>query len=286
MFIKRCGRLALTVCAIGLGSNAFAHYVFFASQPSDSIYRCTNTGANLVTQYDSPDVDAPFGVTLGSNDMVYWTEDGAIMGAPDNGSGPVEEIVASTLAGDPRHIAVHTEEIFGFEVDTLYWTDFSGNRILSFDGSSVEVVAHGGFGGQGVAHPNGIAVLVGNVFWSQGNTIRNASGDAVVTVGLGSTIKDIDVIEGTEAPIFYWAEDTGSGGRIARQITVFGIPSTETLYTISSTPIGVAVAENLNKVFWTTAGKVEYGAMNGSTAKTTIVTGLSALKGIDFKQTN
>ncbi|MCI0352402.1 MAG: hypothetical protein L0Z53_23540, partial [Acidobacteriales bacterium] len=158
------------------------------------------------------------------------------------------------------------------------------------DGADVITLADAG---DGVESPNGIAVLFGGnvVCWSQGNTIRclfEGSVTTEVTVDASSSIKDIDLINGEFGLEVYWAEDGASTERIARYGTfsLGGDLVVETLYTISSTPIGVTVATNLNKVFWTTAGKVEYGAMNGSTAKTTIVTGLNALKGIDFKQTN
>ena len=188
---------------------------------------------------------------------LYWIEQinkrqGKIVRANLDGSNAQ---VVKRLLSMPRDIAIDTAN------EKIYTTNPNGKiQRVNFDGSNFRYNLI-----TGLEAPKHIAldVAAGKFYWTEtGDSIRraNLNGSDVETLvtGLG-TLGGIAVA----ADKLYWTEQTGgSVGKI--QCANLDGTRIETLASVRSVPLGIAVDIIARKFYWTnTAGKIKRASLNG-----------------------
>ena len=209
------------------------------------------------------------GVAVGGG-KIYWTEmtgesGGTVNSANLNGTDMTE--LASIFA-TPIGIAVDAAG------SKLYWTNASGRiQSANLDGSGIKNVM------QNLSDPTDIVVSNGFIYWTEGgNSVRrvNISGQKIaidVAVNLG-TVGGLAVGGGK----VYWTEQTSATAGTVNGANLNGT-NFETLATLLSAPMGIAVDTAGSKLYWTNArGRVQSANLDGSGIKNVVEGLISASK--------
>ena len=223
-------------------------------------------GANA--QRFAPSVDNAMNIAVdASNGKVYWTEKtgesrGTINSANLDGTGVTE---LTSILSVPMGITV---DVTGSK---LYWTNARGRiQSANLDGSSIQNVL------QDLSGPTDIVVSNGFIYWTEGgNSIRrvNMSGQKIV----GDVAANLGTVGGLAVGggKVYWTEQTGASGGSVNGANLDGT-NLETLATLLSAPMGIAVDTAGSKLYWTNArGRVQRANLNGS-GITNVVDGLGS----------
>ena len=223
-------------------------------------------GANA--QRFAPSVDNAMNIAVdASNGKVYWTEKtgesrGTINSANLDGTGVTE---LTSILSVPMGITV---DVTGSK---LYWTNARGRiQSANLDGSSIQNVL------QDLSGPTDIVVSNGFIYWTEGgNSIRrvNMSGQKIV----GDVAANLGTVGGLAVGggKVYWTEQTGASGGSVNGANLDGT-NLETLATLLSAPMEIAVDTAGSKLYWTNArGRVQRANLNGS-GITNVVDGLGS----------
>ena len=209
------------------------------------------------------------GVAVGGG-KIYWTSQvnassGAINSANLDGTNAT---VLTSILAVPMGIAVDTAG------SKLYWTNTRGRiQSANLDGSSIKNEL------QNLSDPTDIVVSNGFIYWTEGgNSVRrvNISGQKIaidVAVNL-ATVGGLAVGGGK----VYWTEMTSASAGTVNGANLNGT-NFETLATLLSAPMGIAVDTAGSKLYWTNArGRVQSANLNGSMIKNVVEGLISASK--------
>ena len=209
------------------------------------------------------------GVAVGGG-KIYWTSQvnassGAINSANLDGTNAT---VLTSILAVPMGIAVDTAG------SKLYWTNTRGRiQSANLDGSSIKNEL------QNLSDPTDIVVSNGFIYWTEGgNSVRrvNISGQKIaidVAVNL-ATVGGLAVGGGK----VYWTEMTSASAGTVNGANLNGT-NFETLATLLSAPMGIAVDTAGSKLYWTNArGRVQSANLNGSGIKNVVEGLISASK--------
>ena len=185
---------------------------------------------------------------------IYWTA------ATGENSGSINS--ANLDGTDATTLKAIQSVPIGIAVDTagskLYWTNTRGRiQSANLNGSSIQNVL------ENLSDPTDIIVSNGFIYWTEGgNTIRriNTTGQKVAR----DVAADLDTVGGiaVDGGKVYWTEQTGAG---SGSINVSNLNGTnfETLKTLLSAPMGIAVDTAGSKLYWTNArGRVQSGSLS------------------------
>ena len=209
------------------------------------------------------------GVAVGGG-KIYWTSQvnassGAINSANLDGTNAT---VLTSILAVPMGIAVDTAG------SKLYWTNTRGRiQSANLDGSSIKNEL------QNLSDPTDIVVSNGFIYWTEGgNSVRrvNISGQKIaidVAVNL-ATVGGLAVGGGK----VYWTEMTSASAGTVNGANLNGT-NFETLATLLSAPMGIAVDTAGSKLYWTNArGRVQSANLDGSGIKNVVEGLISASK--------
>jgi hypothetical protein len=223
------------------------------------LYRLVDTKAEKIAE----DVN---GVAVGG-EAIYWTaqtgrSSGTINSANFDGSNAT---VLTSILSVPIEIAVDTAG------GKLYWTNSRGRvQRAALDGSGVDnVVEH-------LSDPRHIALRNSYIYWTEG-------GDSIRRVNMSSQkiVQDIatglDGVGGLAVGVekLYWTEQTGKSSGTINSANLDGTQF-ETLTSILSVPIGLAIDAVGSKLYWTNSrGRIQRANLNGAYIQN-VVDGLMA----------
>ena len=202
-----------------------------------------------------------------SNGKVYWTEktgasSGTINSANLDGTGVTE---LTSILSVPMGIAVDATG------NKLYWTNARGRiQRANLDGSGIQNVV------QNLSAPTDIVVSNGFIYWTEGgNSVRRVSMSGQKIVGdVASNLGTVGGLAVGGGKV-YWTEQTGASGGSVNGANLDGT-NFETLATLLSAPMGIAVDTVGSKLYWTNArGRVQRANLNGS-GITNVVDGLGS----------
>ena len=223
-------------------------------------------GANV--QKFTPSVDNAMNIAVdASNGKVYWTEktgasSGTINSANLDGTGVTE---LTSILSVPMGIAVDATG------NKLYWTNARGRiQRANLDGSGIQNVV------QDLSGPTDIVVSNGFIYWTEGgNSVRRVSMSGQKIVGdVASNLGTVGGLAVGGGKV-YWTEQTGASGGSVNGANLDGT-NLETLATLLSAPMGIAVDTVGSKLYWTNArGRVQRANLNGS-GITNVVDGLGS----------
>ena len=210
------------------------------------------------------------GVAVGGG-KIYWTSQvnassGAINSANLDGTNAT---VLTSILAVPMGIAVDTAG------SKLYWTNTRGRiQSANLDGSSIKNEL------QNLSDPTDIVVSNGFIYWTEGgNSVRrvNISGQKNryrCRSELGILLAGLAVGGGK----VYWTEMTSASAGTVNGANLNGT-NFETLATLLSAPMGIAVDTAGSKLYWTNArGRVQSANLNGSMIKNVVEGLISASK--------
>ena len=223
------------------------------------LYRLVDTKAERIAE----DVN---GVVV-SDGAIYWTaqtgrSSGTIHRANLDGSGAT---VLTSILSVPIGIAVDTAG------RKLYWTNSRGRvQRAALDGSGIKNVV------EDLSNPSHIALRNGYIYWTEG-------GDSIHRVKMNGqevvedVATDLDGVGGLAvgAEKLYWTEQTGKSSGTIMSANLDGT-AFETLTSILSVPIGIAVDAAGHKLYWTNSrGRIQRATLNGTYIQN-VVEGLMA----------
>ena len=206
------------------------------------------------------------GIAVGGG-KVYWTTTtgasaGTINSANLDGSGAK---VLTRIMAVPMGIAVDTAD------SKLYWTNARGRiQSANLDGSGIRNVQ------QNLSNPTDLVVANGFIYWTENDTaIRrvNLKGQKQVQ----DVATNLDTVGGLAVGggKVYWTEQTGASAGTVNGANLNGTQF-ETLATLLSAPMGIAVDTAGSKLYWTNArGRIQSANLDGSGIRN-VVKGLIA----------
>ena len=206
------------------------------------------------------------GIAVGGG-KVYWTATtgasaGTINAANLDGSGAK---VLTRIMAVPMGIAVDTAD------SKLYWTNARGRiQSANLDGSGIRNVI------QNLSSPTDLVVSNGFIYWTENDT-------AIKRVNLKGQkqVQDVAVRLSSVGGLavgggkVYWTEQTSASAGTVNGANLNGTQF-ETLATLLSAPMGIAVDTTGSKLYWTNArGRIQSANLDGSGIRN-VVKGLIA----------
>ena len=206
------------------------------------------------------------GIAVGGG-KVYWTATtgasaGTINAANLDGSGAK---VLTRIMAVPMGIAVDTAD------SKLYWTNARGRiQSANLDGSGIRNVQ------QNLSNPTDLVVSNGFIYWTE-----NATAIKRVNLKGQKKVQDVatnlDTVGGLAVGggKVYWTEQTSASAGTVNGANLNGTQF-ETLATLLSAPMGIAVDTAGSKLYWTNArGRIQSANLDGSGIRN-VVKGLIA----------
>ena len=209
------------------------------------------------------------GVAVGGS-KIYWTattgaSSGSINSANLDGT---DMTTLTSILAVPMGIAVDTAG------SKLYWTNARGRiQSANLNGSGIKNVL------QNLSDPTDIVVSNGFIYWTEGgNSIRrvNMSGQKIAR----DVAANLDTVGGLAVGggKVYWTEQTSASAGTVNGANLNGT-NFETLATLLSAPMGIAVDTAGSKLYWTNArGRVQSANLDGSRIKNVVEGLISASK--------
>ncbi len=204
-----------------------------------------------------------------ANNKMYWTEDadgdtGAVKRANLDGS---NVRVLTSLQSIATSIAVDTVN------SELYWTNSRGRiQTMNFDGGAVTNLI------QNLKGPNNITLdTAGNkLYWGESDSIWRADLNGHNREEFAPNLGELRSIAIAGSSIYSIERPAGEQHWQLRSSTLDGLTPTQTLATLQSEPLGLAVDTTGGKLYWTNAdGEIQRANLNGGNIQN-VVTRLSA----------
>ena len=204
-----------------------------------------------------------------ANNKIYWTEDA---------DGDTDAVKRANLDGSNVRVLTSLQSIAtSIAVDTvnskLYWTNSRGRiQTMNFDGGAVTNLI------QNLKGPNNITLDTAGskLYWGESDSIWRADLNGRNREEFAPNLGELRSIAIAGSRIYSIERPADEQHWQLRSSTLDGLTPTQTLATLQSKPLGLAVDTTEGKLYWTNAdGKIQRANLNGENIQN-VVTRLSA----------
>ena len=204
-----------------------------------------------------------------ANNKIYWTEDA---------DGDTDAVKRANLDGSNVRVLTSLQSIAtSIAVDTvnskLYWTNSRGRiQAMNFNGGAVTNFI------QNLKGPNNITLDTAGskLYWGESDSIWRADLNGRNREEFAPNLGELRSIAIAGSRIYSIERPVDEQHWQLRSSTLDGLTPTQTLATLQSKPLGLAVDTTGGKLYWTNAdGKIQRANLNGGNIQN-VVTRLSA----------